>query len=66
MPHFLLKLIKSLFKKPPAGRIGYELPNPAIFSKRYNATTFFKDVDWTNWNAVVDGFERRFAIWYFD
>ncbi len=52
-------------KSSPA-RITYALPDPAVFNKFYNRDILFKDVDWTDWNAVIDGFQKRYELWYFD
>ena len=58
--------LKALFKKPPSGRIAYNLPDPAVFSKWFNYRTEFRNVNWTQWNNVVDGFHERFTEWYFN
>ncbi len=52
-------------RRSDAGQITYALPCPAIFSKFYNIDTKFKDVDWDDWRAIVDGFTKRFTDWYF-
>jgi hypothetical protein len=63
----ILRWIKKLFvsRSPSPGRIIYSLPSSAVFSKYYDRDIPFKDVDWTNWSAVVDGFYKRFDAWYF-
>src|SRR5262249_34973984 len=53
------------FGSPVGARIIYPLPSPSVFKKFYNRDVLFKDVVWTDWNAVVDGFMRRFEGWYF-
>ena len=47
-------------------RIVYALPDISVYKKFYNQGEFFHDVDWNNWNSVVNGFEARFEKWYFD
>ena len=53
-------------RPPSASRIKYALPKPAVFSKYYNKDTSFKDVNWSDWDSVVDGFQSRFINWYFE
>lgn len=43
----------------------YALPKATVFRKYYNRHQFFDEIDWSNWNEVVDGFEDRFDKWYF-
>jgi len=45
------------------GQIIYALPSPV--QKFYNIATLFRDVDWSDWQAVVNGFQKRFTEWYF-
>ena len=46
-------------------RIVYHLPSGTVYKKYYNKDSYFADVDWEDWAAVVDGFESRFKNWYF-
>jgi hypothetical protein len=66
----LFKRIKLFLKRQPtsisAAKIVYPLPDATVYKKYYNQDELFHDVDWGNWNAVVEGFEARFVKWYFD
>ena len=53
-------------KKPEGIKITYALPKSNIFSKYYNKDIEFKDVNWSDWNIVVDGFKSRIIGWYFE
>lgn len=44
----------------------YKLPEPTIFKKCYNKSSLFDEVDWSDWESVVDGFRLRFEGWYFE
>ncbi len=46
-------------------RIAYALPASA-FRKCFNRDAMFDAVDWTQWQAVINGFQHRFVGWYFD
>jgi hypothetical protein len=59
------RTITRWFEKP-SKRFSYSLPDAKIFSKWYNWETLFESVDWNDWNAVVDGFQKRYDGWYFN
>lgn len=46
-------------------RIIYSLPTKGI-SKFYFRGASFADMDWADWEAVVDGFQARITEWYFE
>jgi hypothetical protein len=62
--------ICNLFRKSTAtgsvSRIVYSLPCDSVFRKFYNKDILFRDVDWKDWDGVIDGFRNRFGKWYFD
>jgi hypothetical protein len=60
------KQVRHCWLSKPTVRVSYSLPDSKVFPKYYNSKTFFKDINWTDWNAVVDGFEQRYVGWYFD
>ena len=66
----LAKRIRSFFKRRPkvgsATRIVYALPDVAVYKKFYHRDKFFHDIDWSDWDTVVNGFEARFVKWYFE
>jgi hypothetical protein len=65
----MVRWIRKIFSsrnKAQGTRITYQLPCPTIFSKYYYKGTLFQDVDWSDWDSVVDGFQSRFVKWYFD
>ena len=53
-------------RKSNGTKITYALPYSSVFSKYYNKNMEFKDVDWSDWNMVVDGFKSRIVGWYFE
>jgi hypothetical protein len=65
---WFLKLARKMrtLVSPTRGtkQIVYSLPD-AVFRKYFNQDEFFDRVDWSDWKAVVDGFEKRFDKWYF-
>lgn len=66
----LRRILAKVFRRSPFSgraidRIDYALPHAQVYKKFYNQDEFFHDVDWQDWNAVVDGFETRFEKWYF-
>jgi len=53
------------------GKIVYGLPDPAKFTKAFNAQKAFlpnakgmPPVDWTKWKDVIDEYESRVLVWY--
>jgi hypothetical protein len=62
----LRKARDRLAARDSSALIHYCLPAPAVYRKFYNQEQFFDAVDWSNWDAVIDGFERRINGWYFD
>lgn len=63
-PRWLRKIICGQ-GKASVQRIQYALPSSNVFRKRYNKDVFFDEVDWSDWTAVVNGFQSRFVDWYF-
>src|SRR4051812_22924674 len=57
---------RGRFATTSEARIVYALPDIGVYKKYYNQDKFFQNVDWANWDAVVDGFETRFEKWYFN
>jgi hypothetical protein len=54
-------------------KIVYEQPAPAIFTKLFSVNKAFLPnargrvpVDWANWTDVIDEYECRIVVWYFD
>jgi hypothetical protein len=66
---WFLKLLRQMKRfltgRRPAGQVVYSLPNAAVYRKFFNRDQFFDEVDWSDWKAVIDGFEQRFDKWYF-
>jgi len=62
----LFSWLKRIFNKsaPKSQRIIYCLPNTG-FEKYYYKGVLFKDVNWSEWKDVIDGFQKRFEGWYF-
>jgi hypothetical protein len=54
------------------GKIIYQLPQPAIFTKAFNTRKAFQanpkglpPVDWSDWNETINEYRRRIIDWYF-
>lgn len=47
-------------------RLIYRLPEPTVYKKFYNKSLRFDQVDWSDWEAVIDGFRLRFEGWYLE
>ncbi len=59
-------------KKTSASRIIYKLPDPSHYVKLYYVGKAFQkntkgipEMDWSDWESVVDGFRARIYGWYF-
>lgn len=53
-----------LKKNTSASRIVYLLPDTGL-KKCFNLERLFSDINWGDWQEVIDEFEKRVAGWYF-
>jgi hypothetical protein len=37
-----------------------------VYRKFFNRDAYFDQIEWTDWESVVDGFEARFRRWWFE
>lgn len=56
---------KSIGKAPNRTRIIHNLPDPHVYRKFYCDGKYFDEMNWKDWDAVVEGFRSRVRDWYF-
>ncbi|MFZ5865411.1 MAG: hypothetical protein ACOYXY_05995 [Thermodesulfobacteriota bacterium] len=58
------KLVEKAPREPQP-RIIYNLPDENIYPKFFCDGQYFHEMNWKDWDAVVEGFRSRVRDWYF-